>query len=206
MKLYGKVGEVVRKLLLTTISILFLTAGCAGNNDEKTALNNGQNNFITVNQPNNNDNGQMTGEQIAEHLVDLATRNPDVKDATAVVAGNYAVVGIDLDKDLERSRVGSVKYSVAETLKDDPYGAKAVVVADADTVERLREMRKDIQNGKPVSGVMNELSAIVGRLMPQIPYDINTNEGPNGGNDKQLKKGEEKQLDHIQKEQSKSSQ
>ncbi len=202
--MYGKVGEVVRKLLITTISFLFIAAGCAGNNDEKTALNNGQNNFITVNQPNNNVNGQMTGEQIAEHLVDLATRVPDVKDATAVVAGNYAVVGIDLDKDLERSRVGSVKYSVAETLKDDPYGAQAVVVADADTVERLREMRKDIQNGKPVSGVMNELAAIVGRLMPQIPYDINTDEGPNEGNDKQLKKGEEKQLDQIQKEQSKA--
>ncbi|MEC1717820.1 YhcN/YlaJ family sporulation lipoprotein [Schinkia azotoformans] len=194
----------MRKLLLTTISFLFVAAGCAGNNDEKTALNNGQNNFITVNQPNNNVNGQLTGEQIAEHLVDLATRNPDVKDATAVVAGNYAVVGIDVDKDLERSRVGSVKYSVAETLKDDPYGAKAVVVADADMVERLREMRKDIQNGKPVSGVMNELAAIVGRLMPQIPYDINTDKGPNEGNNKQLKKGEKKQLDQIQKEQSKA--
>ncbi|KEF36011.1 sporulation lipoprotein, YhcN/YlaJ family [Schinkia azotoformans MEV2011] len=194
----------MRKLLLTTISFLFVAAGCAGNNDEKTALNNGQNNFITVNQPNNNVNGQLTGEQIAEHLVDLATRNPDVKDATAVVAGNYAVVGIDVDKGLERSRVGSVKYSVAETLKDDPYGAKAVVVADADTVERLREMRKDIQNGKPVSGVMNELAAIVGRLMPQIPYDINTDKGPNEGNNKQLKKGEKKQLDQIQKEQSKA--
>lgn len=190
--------------MLTTISFLFVAAGCAGNNDEKTALNNGQNNFITVNQPNNNVNGQLTGEQIAEHLVDLATRNPDVKDATAVVAGNYAVVGIDVDKDLERSRVGSVKYSVAETLKDDPYGAKAVVVADADMVERLREMRKDIQNGKPVSGVMNELAAIVGRLMPQIPYDINTDKGPNEGNNKQLKKGEKKQLDQIQKEQSKA--
>ena len=194
----------MRKLLLTTISFLFVAAGCAGNNDEKTALNNGQNNFITVNQPNNNVNGQLTGEQIAEHLVDLATRNPDVKDATAVVAGNYAVVGIDVDKGLERSRVGSVKYSVAETLKDDPYGAKAVVVADADMVERLREMRKDIQNGKPVSGVMNELAAIVGRLMPQIPYDINTDKGPNEGNNKQLKKGEKKQLDQIQKEQSKA--
>ena len=194
----------MRKLLLTTISFLFITTGCAGNDDGGTALDNGQNNFITVNQPNNNANGQLTGEQIAEHLVDLATKNPDVKDATAVVAGNYAVVGIDVDKDLERSRVGSVKYSVAETLKDDPYGAKAVVVADADTVERLREMRKDIQNGKPVSGIMDELAAIVGRLMPQIPYDINTGEGPNEGNDKQINKGEEKQLDQIQKEQSKS--
>ena len=204
MKLYGKVGEVVRKILLTTVLFLFVVAGCAANNDEKTALNNRQNNFITVNQPNNNVNRQWTGEQIAEHLVDLATRNPDVKDATAVVAGNYAVVGIDVDKDLERSRVGSVKYSVAEALKDDPYGAKAVVVADADTVERLRNMRKDIQNGKPVSGVMNELAAIVGRLMPQIPYDINTDEGPNEANEKQLKKGEQNQLDQIQKEQSKA--
>jgi len=136
--------------------------------------------------------------------VSLASSIPDVKDATAVVAGNYAVVGIDVDKDLDRSRVGTIKYSVAEALKDDPLGANAVVVADPDIVERLRVMRQDIQKGKPIKGVMNELAGIVGRLMPQIPYDMNTDKGPIKENEQQLQKGEKQQLDQIQNKQAKS--
>lgn len=36
-------------------------------------------------------------------------------------------------------------------------GANAVVVADPDTVSRLKEMGKEIQAGRPVSGIMDEL-------------------------------------------------
>lgn len=193
----------MRKIWVTAISLFVIATGCAQNDTRNNAINDGQNNFITVNQPNNNQKQDLSGEKIAAHLVDLANRIPEVRDATAVVAGNYAVVGIDVDKDLERSRVGSVKYSVAEALKDDPHGANAVVIADPDVVQRLREMRKDIQRGRPVSGVMNELAGIVGRVMPQIPYNLNTEEGPNEQNEKQLQKGEQQQLNQIQKEQSK---
>ena len=197
----------MRKLLfttITTISFVIIAAGCSQNDGQDAALNNDQNNFISVAQSNDRTEN-MAEEQIAEHLVELATSIPDVKNATAVVAGNYAVVGIDVDKDLDRTRVGSIKYSVAESLKHDPYGANAVVVADADTVERLNQMREDIRNGQPIEGVANELAAIVGRIMPQIPYDINSNQGPTEQNEKQLQKGEGKQLDQIQKEQSKSN-
>lgn len=189
---------------ITTISFFIIAAGCSQNDTKDRAYDNDQNNFFRVNQGNDRTEN-MTGEQIAEHLVELATRIPDVKDATAVVAGNYAVIGIDVDKDLDRTRVGSIKYSVAESLKHDPYGANAVVVADADTVERLNQMREEIQNGRPIEGVANELAGFVGRIMPQIPYDINSNQGPSEQNEKPLQKGEGKQLDQIQKEQSQSN-
>src|SRR5699024_8421603 len=79
------------------------------------------------------------------------------------------VVGIDVDKDLDRSRVGTIKYSVTEALQHDPYGKTAVVVADADVMERLRGMGNKISKGHPVQGVVDELSAIVGRYMPDFP-------------------------------------
>ena len=94
-----------------------------------------------------------------------------MNDATAVVVGPWAVVGIDIDASYDRGRVGNIKYSVAEALKEDPAGAYAVVTADPDTLQRLREMREAIQNGEPVEGIMNELAEIVGRLMPQIPRE-----------------------------------
>ena len=40
-----------------------------------------------------------------------------VNDATAVVVGKYAIVGIDVKAKLDRTRVESIKYSVAESLK-----------------------------------------------------------------------------------------
>ena len=76
---------------------------------------------------------RKTGQEISKRLVELATSIPNVNDATAVVIGRYAIVGIDVNSKLERSQVGSIKYSVAESLKKDPYGANAIVVADADT-------------------------------------------------------------------------
>ncbi|MDQ0339144.1 YhcN/YlaJ family sporulation lipoprotein [Caldalkalibacillus uzonensis] len=114
-------------------------------------------------------------QETAERLAKLATRVDEVSDATAVVVGPWAVVGIDVDARLDRARVGSIKYSVAEALKEDPQGAYAVVTADPDTMQRLREMNRSIRRGEPVQGIMDELAEIVGRLMPQVPRDI---EGP----------------------------
>lgn len=111
-------------------------------------------------------------EEVAERLVTLATKIDKVNDATAVVVGRWAVVGIDLDATLDRSEVGTVKYSVAEALKADPVGAYAIVTADVDINQRLREMNQQIRDGQPIQGIMEELADIVGRLMPQFPRNV----------------------------------
>lgn len=56
-------------------------------------------------------------EKAANHLASLAASVPGVNDATAVVVGKYAIVGIDVKAKLDRTRVESIKYSVAESLK-----------------------------------------------------------------------------------------
>ena len=61
--------------------------------------------------------------------------------------------------------MGTIKYSVAESLKNDPHGARAIVVADPDMNARLREIGEDIRKGEPIEGVMNELADIAGRLI-----------------------------------------
>ncbi|MCH5584017.1 YhcN/YlaJ family sporulation lipoprotein [Shimazuella sp. AN120528] len=99
-------------------------------------------------------------EQIAKHV-------PHVKDATAVSVGKYSIVGLDLDANLDRGRVGTVKYSVAEALHKDPVGAKALVTADVDLVQRIKNVAKDIRQGKPISGTLKELAAIAERIAPQ---------------------------------------
>lgn len=150
---------------------------------------------------------KKTGQEISKHLVRLASSMPSVNDATAVVLGRYAIVGIDVDKNLDRSEVGSIKYSVAESLKNDPHGARAVVVADPDINARLKEIYADIQNGKPVQGILNELADISGRLIPEIPADMieptpanHSTEKPkqslNGSEKQNLEKQQEEQSNH----------
>lgn len=114
----------------------------------------------------------------AERLVQLASQVKNVNDATAVVIGRWAVVGIDVNAHLDRPEVGVIKYTVAEALKEDPQGATALVTADPDVVQRLREMAADIRRGRPVTGFVEELADIAGRIIPQAPNNVERRERP----------------------------
>ncbi|QED47396.1 YhcN/YlaJ family sporulation lipoprotein [Cytobacillus dafuensis] len=154
---------------LSLVLIVFLTS-CGLNNNQ--VQENTNENVVHVKNSAIQEVDRTSGQQISKRLVQLASSIPNVNDATAVVLGKYAIVGIDVNANLERSEVGSIKYSVAESLKNDPYGARAIIIADPDLNARLREISEDIQNGKPIQGIMNELADISGRLMPEIPADI----------------------------------
>ncbi|MBD8068438.1 YhcN/YlaJ family sporulation lipoprotein [Bacillus sp. PS06] len=191
----------MKKLPILFIMSMMLLAGCGNNQNE---ANEDQDDRIQVQNTTNQNVDRKTGQEIAAHLVELASSIPEVNDATAVVLGKFAVVGIDVNAKLDRSRVESIKYSVAESLKHDPYGANAVVIADADTVERLRQMGKEIQDGRPVVGILDELAQIIGRIMPDIPSDIINNENVDSTetNNNQLDKKSEKELEKEQQDQS----
>ena len=137
------------------------------------------------------------GQAISRRLVKITESVPGVNDATAVVLGRLSVVGIDVKDNLERSKVESIKYSVAEALQNDPYGANAAVVADPDTVNRLRAMGREIQAGRPVKGILDELAAIVGRVLPEVPNDATDNQqtNPTKSNNDQLNERNQKQLE-----------
>ncbi|MBY6036238.1 YhcN/YlaJ family sporulation lipoprotein [Fictibacillus nanhaiensis] len=194
--------------MVAVLSALFiLFGGCMNNNDKNAQKDENTPRLTKVNQTANSKKpDQPKGSQeISKHLVRLSTGIPGVEDATAVVLGPYAVVGIDVDRQLDNSRVGSIKYSVAEALKSDPNGRNAVVTADPDTVERLRQMGRQIRQGHPIAGIAKELSAIVGRLMPQVPHSIQTKKpSPTETNNSQLSEKEERELKDNQKKQEKA--
>lgn len=141
-----------------------------------------------------------TNNEIATHLATIANDVPNVHDAVAIIAGPYTVVGIDIDGDVERQQVGSIKYSVSEALQNDPYGKTAIVVADADMMDRIRQMNEQIKAGEPIQGIVDQLAGVVSRYMPTFPVpekqhdDSDLNEG-------NLRDEEKEQLEEIQKEQ-----
>lgn len=179
----------MRMLLLLVLSI-GLFAGCGNQTNDNTPSEN--NRQIRTKQSIPQNHTEKSAQEIADHLVNLAMSVPQVNGANCVVFGNIAIVGIDVDGHLDRSRVGTIKYSVAEALRKDPYGVQAIVTADVDMNERIKEISADIRNGKPVAGFANELGDMIGRLMPQLPKDVVpkeqvTNPGKTE-DDRQLKK------------------
>ncbi|EDL64705.1 YhcN/YlaJ family sporulation lipoprotein [Bacillus sp. SG-1] len=195
------------KKLLTLFLLGALLTGCNQQNNQ-TAYDNQENGDnprpINVENSNIQQENNDTSQEVSRNLVRIATAVPDVEDATAVVLGNYAFVGIDVDARVERSEVGTIKYSVAEALKDDPHGAQAMIIADPDLYARLQEVGEDIENGRPVQGILNELSDIAGRLMPELPKNtqqLNPDEAPEKSQNK-AGQSEENQLEKEQQDQS----
>ena len=185
---------------VATISLLLLLAACNGQNSAK----NDEDHNVKVQNSTIQEVDRQSGQKISRYLVNLTTHIPNVDDAAAVVVGRYAIVGIDVNDKMERSEVDTVKYTVAEALKKDPHGARAVVVADPDITARIREVSEDIQNGQPIQGIMNELSDITGRVMPEVPADMiePQSKSPTEDPKKKLNKKEQKQLEKDQEQQS----
>ncbi|WP_127582716.1 YhcN/YlaJ family sporulation lipoprotein [Paenibacillus koleovorans] len=117
-------------------------------------------------------------KQVRARLEALAASIPQVHGAKCVVLGNTAIVGIDVDPNLERSRVDVIKYSVAEALAKDPYGVHAFVTADLGLNGRIREMREEMDRGRPIAGFAEEVADIIGRIVPQLPKAITPQNNP----------------------------
>jgi YhcN/YlaJ family sporulation lipoprotein len=197
----GMIG-LKRSFLFTLVFSLFL-AGCQ-TKPESQQLNNQEDEGIRrINVQGEMPQKKLSPTEVAERLVKIATKLPDVKDATAIVAGKYAIVGIDVDAEIDRSKVGTLKFTVTEALQKDPYGANAVVSADADIVTRIKKMAAQVRNGKPIVGIMDELAAIVGRIIPEIPDESHqVKPDPTEENEDSLPEGKENKLDEQQDEQS----
>jgi YhcN/YlaJ family sporulation lipoprotein len=181
----------MRTLLLIMIG-LCVVAGCSrtSNNGASSpriqSQTHSQPQHISPNQPPppQSQNGNLQGQQaspettvnarqVADHLEQLATSIPNVQRAHCVVFGKTAIVGIDVPGNLPRASVDNIKYGVAEALRKDPLGANAIVTADIDLDQRLKNIRQNVINGRPIAGFADELGRIIGRIMPQLPRDTN---------------------------------
>ncbi|WP_203362187.1 YhcN/YlaJ family sporulation lipoprotein [Bacillus sp. REN10] len=189
----------------------FMLFGCAQNKESSLGPENNRHNSqpykVNVENDQIRDEQRLSIQQASNRLAETAKSMPGVKNATAVSAGDYAIVGIDVDANLDRSEVGSIKYTVAEALRSQPNGANALVIADPDLYARIQEIKVDINNGRPLQGLANELADIAGRTIPEVPGNLTeTNDAdkvteqpktklaPNG--DRQLEQQQEEQSNH----------
>jgi YhcN/YlaJ family sporulation lipoprotein len=160
---------VVRRLLLAVL-LLSAFVGCSKNEGASPSPTTDRNG-VRVQQTAPEHRENLDAAAVEARLESLARSVPGVQSANCVVYGKTAVVGIDVKQDMDRSKIGTIKYSVAEALRKDPYGVNAVVTADMDLGQRLRNIRDKMRSGRPIVGFAEEMADIIGRIMPQLPSE-----------------------------------
>ncbi|HHX96096.1 MAG TPA: YhcN/YlaJ family sporulation lipoprotein [Clostridia bacterium] len=104
----------------------------------------------------------------AQLLAKKVNELKEVNSATVVVAEDKAWVGVDLAASLKNKLTDKLKDEITKKVKENESTIKTVyVTADADMVTRLRNIAKDIANGKPLSGFMEELDELGRRITPR---------------------------------------
>ncbi|KAB8138617.1 YhcN/YlaJ family sporulation lipoprotein [Gracilibacillus oryzae] len=189
----------MKYILLIVMSAIVVICGCQQTNQNNQASP--DNNIVNVENSNAEPIKPLNNQEKAKHLANLASKVPNVNNATALITNRGAIVSIDVNDELDRSHVGSVKYSVLEALQHDPNGENAIIVADPDIYERMKGMSTKIQEGHPIEAITEELANITGRLMPELP--INEKQSKNIDQNKQMLDEQNKQeLEKITDEQS----
>lgn len=157
--------------LLLVLVVIGITAGCGRNQEQGDEYqgDDGRNVRVQQTAP---DQASSPSVDTETRLEELARSIPQVTDAKCVILGKTAIVGITVDPALDRSRVNTIKYSVAEAFRKDPAGINAFVTADMGIGERIRHVQEDIRNGRPFSGFAQELGDLISRVAPQLPRDI----------------------------------
>lgn len=107
----------------------------------------------------------------ADNIAKAVQTVPGIKGATAVISGNNAYIGINIDvrgNVDNTSKVQNLKKQAADMVrKTDKSITTVYVSADADFVQRLTKISNDIRNGTPVEGFRNELAELVKRITPE---------------------------------------
>jgi len=106
---------------------------------------------------------------MADRVAREARKVSGVKEATVVISGRTAYIGLNLDPNVEKTRTTTIKKDVADRVKTaEPSLTSVNVTSDPDLVARLKRIADGIKRGKPVSSFSSELAEIGRRITPKM--------------------------------------
>ena len=142
------------------------TDGISGNNMNATDRTNSTGQQSAADKTTRTDNGDL--HQRAEKIASAVTKEiAQVKDSRVVISEHMAYVSVEIDKTADTAESSNLKEEISRiTKKTDPNIETVYVMEDADTFTRMKEIGRDIADGKPVSGFVNELENMFVRVTP----------------------------------------
>ncbi|NLW22374.1 MAG: YhcN/YlaJ family sporulation lipoprotein [Tissierellia bacterium] len=109
-------------------------------------------------------NTRMTREErIAERIANLK----EINNASVLISGNTAIVGVDMDRNLQGNMTTALKQKIERIVRNaDDRITNVSITADPDLFTRISNMAKDIRDGRPVTGFAREFQEILRRISP----------------------------------------
>ena len=134
------------------------------NNIANNRLNNNNfNNNMDTDLNNNRNNNVALARKIADRVEDIE----GVNRAYVLISGDMAIVGVDMDSNLEGQVTNALKQRIERAVKKvDNNIVNVGVTADPDLLTRIRNMFKDMHDGNPIEGFVDEFQEIFRRITP----------------------------------------
>lgn len=100
----------------------------------------------------------------ADRMAEAAASVDGVENATAVIVGGTAYIGLDLDPSVDRRRADAVETEVARRVNRVVPRYHVLVTSDADLLGQLTEIDSGLRAGQPVDRFRRQLDVIDQRI------------------------------------------
>jgi len=107
-------------------------------------------------------------ESRSKALIDAVSAEiAQAKDVWVMVVGNMAYVALDIPAEDTSTDTTDIKSQVSEIIMNaDEDITDVYVLADADSFTRIKDTFADLTNGKPISGMSEEITNLFTRITP----------------------------------------
>lgn len=114
-----------------------------------------------------NDNNRRNMVTRHERIVSKINDLEGVKNSTVILSGNTALVGVDIDQNLEGKVTDDLKRKIEKIVRNTDKNIENVgITADPDIFERIKNMARDVRNGAPIKGFGKEIEEMFRRIVP----------------------------------------
>ncbi|MFO7263314.1 MAG: YhcN/YlaJ family sporulation lipoprotein [Bacillota bacterium] len=128
--------------------------------DGVQGITNANPNLVTGRNPNSANNVFLDADRMAE----VAAAVDGVENATAVIVGATAYVGLDLDPQVGRRKADAVEEEVARRVNRAVPRYHVIVTSDVDMLGQLTEIDNGLRAGRPIEQFRDQLDVINQRL------------------------------------------
>jgi YhcN/YlaJ family sporulation lipoprotein len=105
--------------------------------------------------------------QQRDRIAEEAEKVEEVRNAHVVINENKAYVGLDLNGQVEKNKAKEIERKVHDRIKNVESDAETFyVTADVNMTMRIRRVADGLDEGRPLSGFVNELEDIEKRITP----------------------------------------
>ncbi|WP_180247421.1 YhcN/YlaJ family sporulation lipoprotein [Bacillus sp. AFS031507] len=124
-------------------------------------------NTITNGRNYNKVGSNQTNTRVADKAADKVVNLTEVDNATAIINDNNAYVAAKLDVSARNELTSAIKEKIARAVKTVDRDIDNVYISvNPDFYDRMNTYSRDIRNGRPVSGFIDEFSDTIRRVFP----------------------------------------